>query len=155
MKTTPKPSQIAILAGGAIVFIFSFLNFYKASFGDEGRSAWSGDVLFPISAFPALFALIIVGTTAAVLFGGVKLPEPIVSFNWKQLNFILAFTTIVLLFGFLISAPAGLDVGIGLIISLLGGIALVAGSVMELLGIEVGGKTGSGTQAPGGPSTPF
>lgn len=155
MKTTPKPSQIAILVGGLVVFIFSFLNFFKSSFGDQGRNAWSGDVLFPLSAFPALIALIVVGLTAAVLFAEVNLPDPVLSFNWRQINFILAFTIVLVLFGLLISAPTGLDVGVGLIISLLGGLALLAGTVMELLGIEVGDKTGSGNQAPGGPTTPF
>lgn len=156
MKTTPKPSQIAILAGGAIVFLFSFFNFVSSPFGDDGFNGWSGDYLFPLSAFPALFGLIVAGTTAAVLFGNVALPEPIVSFNWKQLNFILAFAALVILVGLLLSTPEGVDLGIGLIISLLGGIVLLAGAVMDLLGLEVGStSTGGSTQAPGGPTTPF
>lgn len=156
MKTTPKPSQIAMLAGGIIVFLFSFFNFVSSPISDDGFSGWSGDYLFPLSAFPALFALIVAGTTAAVLFGNVSLPEPIVSFNWKQLNFILAFTALVILVGLLLSTPEGVDLGIGLILSLLGGIGLLGGAVMELLGLEVGStSTGGSTQAPGGPSTPF
>jgi hypothetical protein len=155
VKTTPKPSQIAILVGGLVVFIFSFLDFFKSSFGDEGFSAWSGDLLFPLTAFPALLALIVVGLTAAVLFADVDLPDAVLSFNWRQISFILAFTIVLVLFGLIISAPTGSDIGIGLIISLLGGLALLAGTVMELLGIEAGGRTGSGAQTPGGPTTPF
>jgi len=157
VKTILKPSQIAMLAGGVIVFLFSFFNFVSSPIGDDGFNGWSGDYLFPLSAFPALFALIVAGTTAAVLFGNVSLPEPIVSFNWRQLNFILAFTALVILVGLLLSTPEGVDLGIGLIISLLGGIAMLGGAVMELLGINVGGaaSTGGSTQAPGGPSTSF
>ncbi|QXC60377.1 hypothetical protein KSP35_18915 [Aquihabitans sp. G128] len=156
MKTTPKPSQIAILAGAVVLLIFSFLNFVKPSFGD-GVSAWSGDFYFPLTIFPLLFGLIVGGTTAATLFADVKLPEQILTLNWKQINFMLSFTGLVILIGLLIGLPDGLDAGAGLLLSLLGAIALFAGSVMELLGIEVGGTTGagSGPAAPGGPSTPF
>jgi len=157
MKTTPKPSQIAILAGAVVLLIFSFLNFYKSSFGDVGFSAWDGDLLFPLTIFPLLLGLIVGGTTAATLFADVKLPEQILTLNWKQINFTLSFAAVLILLGLLISAPSGSDLGAGLLVSVLGGIALVAGSVMELLGIEVGGTTGGGgsNQAPGGPSTPF
>ncbi|CAN5763402.1 hypothetical protein BH10ACT1_BH10ACT1_08510 [soil metagenome] len=160
MKTTPKPSQIAILAGAAVMLIFSFLDFVKSSSafgGDVGFSAWDGDYFFPFSIFPLLFALVVAGTTAATVFGAVKLPEPILTLNWKQINFTLAFAGFVILLGFLISGPDGLENGIGLYFSILGAIAVLAGAVMELLGIEVGGSTGGGATppAPGGPSTPF
>ena len=154
MKTTPKPSQIAILAGGALLFFFSFLAFVDPAFGD-GQSAWSGDFLFPLTAIPALFGLIVAGATAATIFADVKLPDEVIGFSWKQLNFVLAFTAIVIILGLAISLPDGLDMGVGLILSILAAIALVAGTVMELLGIEVGGSTGGSSQTPGGPTTPF
>lgn len=155
MKTTPKPSQIAILVGGVVVFIFSFLDFFKSSFTDEGFSAWSSDLIFPLTAFPALLALIVVGLTAAVLFADVNLPDPVLTFNWRQINFMLALIIALVLFGLLISAPDGFDIGVGLILSFIGSLALMAGTVMDLLDIEAGDRTRSGNQNPGGPSTPF
>lgn len=155
MNTTPKPSHIATLAGGGIVVIFSFLSFYKSTFGGATFSAWSGDFLFPLSAFPALFGLVVAGTTAATVFGNVSLPEPILGFTWKQLNVMFAYTALVLLVGFLISAPAGADIGVGLIISVLGGLAMMAGTMMEHLGIEAGSSSSGSGQAPGGPPTQF
>lgn len=156
MKSSPKPSQIAIVAGAGVMLIFSFLDFVKTSYGSVGYSAWSGDYLFPLAIFPLLFALVVGGTTAATLFGGVELPEPILTMNWKQIDFALAFAATAILLGLAISTPNGLDMGIGLIFSLLGTIALTAGTVMELLNIEVGGASGGGNQTPSDqPPTPF
>ena len=156
MKSSPKPSQIAIVAGAAVMLIFSFLDFVKTSYGSVGYSAWSGDYLFPLAIFPLLFALVVGGTTAATVFGGVELPEPILTMNWKQIDFALAFAATAILLGLAISTPNGLDLGIGLIFSLLGTIALTAGTVMELLNVEVGGGSGGGTASPSDqPPTPF
>lgn len=157
MNTTPKPSQIILMAGGAVALLFSFFAFVSVDgFGDSvSFSAWSTDAnLFPLATWPAIFGLVIAGVTAASVFGNVKLPEPILSFNWKQINFILSFTAIMIMVGFLFANESK---GFGYWIMFLGVIAYTVGSVMELLGIEVGGKSsGSGApQAGGGPSTPF
>ena len=158
MKTTPKPSQIAMMAGGAVALIFSFFSFVSfdgGRFGDNVTyGAWSTDAnLFPLATWPAIFGLIVAGTTAAVIFADMKLPEPILSFNWKQINFILSFAALVIMVGFLF---ANENKGFGFWLMFLGVIAYAAGSVMELLGIEVGGSSsGPGQQASGGPTTPF
>lgn len=157
MKTTPKPSQILILAGGLVTLIFSFFSFVSVDnpFGDDiTASAWSTDAnLFPLATWPAIFGLIIAGTTVAVLFADLKLPEPILSFNWKQIHFVLAFASLVIMIGFLFATE---NKGFGYWLMFLGVLAYTAGVVMELLGIEVGNtSTGGSTQPPGGPSTPF
>lgn len=158
MKTTPKPSQIAMMAGGAVALIFSFFSFVSFDVfggGTESRGAWSSEAnLFPLATWPAIFGLIVGGVTAAVVFADVKLPEPILTFNWKQINFILSFTSVVIMLGYLIVNE---NKGFGFWLMFLGVIAYTAGSVMELLGVEVGGSNGGGSNptAPGGPSTPF
>lgn len=154
MKTTPKPSQIAMMAGGLVTLLFSLFKFIDNPFGDD-PSAWSTQFdLFPLATWPAIFGLVVGGLTAAVVFADLKLPEPILSFNWRQINFILSFTSVVIMIGWL-GGPG--DKGIGFWFMFLGVIAYTAGAVMELLGIEVGGSTGStsGPQAGSGPATPF
>lgn len=160
MNTTPKPSQIVLMAGGAVAFLFSFFSFISIE-GFRGNDvtfgAWSTDAnLFPLATWPAIFGLVIAGVTAATVFGNVKLPEPILSFNWKQINFILSFAAILIMVGYLFANESK---GFGYWLMFLGVIAYTAGSVMELLGIEVGGNS-SGNSTPqagggGGPSTPF
>lgn len=160
MKTTPKPSQIAMMAGGVVALIFSFFRFVAISNpfgGDATASAWSTDAnLFPLATWPAIFGVIVAGTTAAILFADLKLPEPVLTFNWKQINFILSFAAVVIMIGYLF---ANANKGIGYWFMLLGVLAYTAGSVMELLGIEVGNSStpdpNQPNQNPGGPSTPF
>ena len=154
-----KPSQIAQIAGAVVLLIFSFFAFFKADtgFGDISYNAWDGDGFMPLTIFPLLLGLVVGGSTAASAFGNVKLPDEVLTLNWKQVNLTLSFAALLILLGLMISGPAGLDTGIGLIVSLLGGIALLAGSVMDLLGIEVGGAggTGGGPGSSGAPPSPF
>ena len=150
MSATPKPSQIAMLAGGVITLLFSFFGFVSVDYADVSYSAWSTDAnLFPLATWPALFGLIIAGATAASVFGKVKLPDNILGFTWPQVTFILSFAASVVMVGFLF---ANENKGIGYWFMLLGTIAYTVGSVMEVAGIETGG---SSSQSPGAPPSPF
>ena len=64
---------------------------------------------------------------AATIFGNVRLPEPILSFNWRQIHFILAFTALVIAVGYLLVDTGGVDKGIGFWFDLLGAIGLIVG----------------------------
>ena len=153
-----KPSQIAQMVGAVVLLIFSFMAFFKADsgFGDVSYNAWDGDGFMPLTIFPLLLGLVVGGAAAAAAFGNVKLPDQVLTLTWKQLSLALSFAAVLILFGLLISGPSGLDTGVGLIVSLLGGIVLLAGSVMEVLGIEVGGTGASTSPGPGSqPPTPF
>ncbi len=166
MKTTPKPSEIILMASGAVMFLFSFFAFFSG--GRSSANAWSGDAgtLF-MATWPALFGLIVGAGVAVTVFAEVKLPEQILTFSIKQVYFILAFTSFVIMFGYLLGGgfpdfglAGGPSKGFGQILMLLGSVGLLAGSVMELLGIEVGGSSsssgaGPNQQNPGGPATPF
>lgn len=132
-----KPSQIVIMASGAVLFLFSFFEFIG---GDNG---WSD---FGLLTFPALFGLIAAGAVAAVAFGNVKLPEPILTFSVNQILLVLGVTAFLILFGVVIGLPG--DKGIGLYLSLLGSIGLIAGTAMEQLDPS-GNRVGQA-----GPSTP-
>lgn len=147
-----RPAQIIQIAGGAVALLFSFFAFVSIDgFGDDVTySAWSTDAkLFPLATWPAIFGLVIAGTTAAVALGNVKLPEPILTFNWKQLNFALSFAGVVIMVGFLVINE---NKGFGFWLMFLGVIAYTVGSVLDLLGIEVGGPAGGN---PSGPPTSF
>ncbi len=148
MKTTPKPSQIVIMASGAVMFIFGFLPWYK--FASVSRNAWSTG-MFPLATAVPVFGLISGGVMAAAVFGNVQLPEPILSFTWRQIHFILAFTALVIAGGFLLLDNGGFDKGAGFWLCLLGAIGLIVGTVMELLegGAAIPGRSSAG------PNTPF
>lgn len=152
MSATPKPSQIAMLAGGAVTLLFSFFAFVSVGSGNYSTSwsAWSTDAnLFPLATWPALFGLVIAGATAASVFGNVKLPDNVLGFTWPQVTFILSFAASVVMVGFLF---ANENKGLGYWFMLLGTIAYTVGSVMEVAGIETGG---SSSQPPNTPPSPF
>lgn len=157
MNTTPKPSQIIIMASGAVMFLFSFFAFFT---NGDSFNAWSGDVgtLF-MATWPALFGLIAAGSVAAVLFGNVTVPDRILTFSHMQLVFVLAFASFVILFGYLLGGGipdfggfGGPSKGFGFIFMLLGSIGLLVGAVMELLGTGQSDSTGP---AASGPAQPF
>ncbi len=145
-----KPSQIAKIAGGAVTLLFSFFPFMSIdAFGsDSSFSAWSTDAnLFPLATWPAIFGAIVAGTTAGVAFGNMKLPEPILTLNWKQINFMLSFASLVVMVGFVFVND---NTGFGFWLMFLGVLAYAAGSAMDLLGVEPGNSAG-----PSGPPTSF
>ncbi|MEO6988653.1 MAG: hypothetical protein ABI239_08390 [Aquihabitans sp.] len=157
MNTTPKPSQIVLMASGAVAFVFSFLPFFEINYGfsSESVNAWSGDggTLF-IASWTAVFGLIVGGLVAAVVFGNVSLPERILTFSWKQIYFVLSFAGFIIMLGYLIGGPSGADKGFGFWLMLLGSIGLLAGSVMELLDDEAAAPS-AGPNNPTGGANPF
>lgn len=119
-----KPSEIIILASGALLLLFSFFDWYGA--GRFGANAW--DDFFPLLTWPALF-----GTAAAVLlavqkFGNVTLPDRVVGFTWPQLYIVAGVVSVLITLGFLIANES--DNKAGLFLSLLGAIGLVVGGYM-------------------------
>jgi hypothetical protein len=157
-----KPSQIVLLASGAVTFLFSFFAFFKAEGfnGDETFNAWSGDAgtMF-MATWPALFGLVIAGAVAAAAFGNVSLPDRLLTFSIQQWYFILALVGAVIMVGYLLGGGVpdfggtGPDKGFGFWLMLLGSLGLVAGSVMELLDLGPS-STGSNTGA-NQPPSPF
>lgn len=142
-----KPSQIITMVSGLVMFLFSFFAWYK--FGSVTRSAWKSG-LFPLATFVPLFGLVSAGVMAATAFGNVRLPEPILSFSWRQIHFLLAFTALVIAIGYLLLDSSGLDKGIGFWFNLLGAIGLMVGAVLELLSAQ-----GPSRSSSSGPATPF
>jgi hypothetical protein len=120
-----KPSEIIILVSGAVLLIFSFLDWYDFGFG-VGSNAWDS---FPLLTWPAIF-----GTAAAVLlalekFANVNLPANVLGFTWNQLYFMAGVIAVLITLGALI---AGDSSAIGLYLSLLGAIGLLVGAIMRM-----------------------
>ena len=152
MKNQPKPAQWVLMASGVLMLIFSFFNFYDINLGVLGSSTakvWSSNGGFPLSWWPVLFGVAIAVLVALTVFANVSLPSEIIGFTWKQIYFILAFTSFFILLGFALTDGAGK--GAGLWLMFIASIGLVVGSVMELL------DKSSSTSGPSrqGPATPF
>jgi hypothetical protein len=148
----PTVPDIIMMAGGAVCLLFSFFAFY--SFASIDTSAW-GSGLFPLATYVALFGLIVGGSVALTKFANVNMPEPILSFSWKQIRLALSIFAGLLMLGFLI-LDTGFDKAIGFWLMLLGTIALIVGSVMETIGFDPQAAKATGGAAPGAapPSPP-
>ena len=150
-----KPSQIVLLASGAVTFLFSFM----AWIGGFGQSfnAWSGDLGYsPLSVWPALLGLAVAGLVAAMAFGNVTLPERILTLTWPQIFFIAGLSAVLIQIGFLlsVSTPGGIGFKFGFWLMTLGSLGMIVGAVMEITGA---GDTTGGSSAgrPNQPPTPF
>src|SRR6476620_4315103 len=130
-----KPLSLATLimgVGAIVVVLFSFLDFY--TFGNSGFNAWSGDGFFPASIIPVILALATIVLIVLELVG-VKLPEKVLTFTWPQIYATWGIGAAGIMLGWLFTGANGLDKGAGLILMLLGSLAMAAGSIMGLLGV--------------------
>lgn len=132
MKKQITVASLVMLAGGAVTFLFSFLAFTK--FGSFSASAWSSQGFFPIATIPALLGLAM-AVVAVLNLVGTKLPDQILTFNWKQINATWGIAAAGMMIAWLIADFGGGDKGLGLIFMLIGSLAMAAGSVMDLLGM--------------------
>jgi len=152
MKKQITVANLIMGIGGLVVLIFSFLDFYSS--GDEGRNAWSGDLFFPASIIPVILAVAMVVFVVLDLLG-VKLPDKVLTFTWPQIYATWGISAAGIMLGWLFTSPFTLDKGAGLILMLLGSLAMAAGSIMGLLGVGTntlsmpsGGSTASTPSAP-------
>ena len=132
-----SPAGITLLAGAAVVFVGSFLDFWEISLDSgvatfsRGFNAWSGDLLFPVSILPVLCALVIGIHLALATFAKTQLPPDVSGFSWDQIYLLVAFQGLVMMVAFLIQEKFLFEVAIGFWLMLLGSIALAVGSVLH------------------------
>lgn len=119
-RTQPTPAEIAILAGGVVALVGSFLDFAGET------SAW-GSGWFPVVTLIPLYGVVMALHVALTKFASVDLPDRIVGFTWEQLHLVLGFFAALMSLFWLVAAE---DTGAGLWLMLLGSIALVVGAVM-------------------------
>jgi hypothetical protein len=138
----PSPSRIMLIAGGAALFISTFLAWVSVSgFSKNGLSTDYAPGLLG-------FWCLLIGGAIAVLvalstFGNVSLPARVLGFTWNQLYLTFGVAAFLITFGRQFADNAGFGVTLGWIASAV----IVAGAFMELQGE---GKSASST-----PPKPF
>lgn len=152
-----SPGKLTTIIGAAVVFLFSFLPWASASnrFISVSRSAWSSG-FFPMATWAPIFAVIVGALVALQAFKVVEFPEKILDFTVDQIVLVLSGFTLLVTMSYLITDKGGASVGFGLILCLLGAIAMVAGYFMDQAGVGENPNAGQpGYQAgPGGPPPP-
>ena len=120
-KQSPTPGEITIMAAGAVMIIFSFLNFA----GDT--SSW-GSGAFPIATLLPLYGLIMGAEIAMTKFASVKVPDSVLGFTWEQIHLALGAMAALMAIGWLVTDTG--DKQLGQWFEILGGVALVVGAVL-------------------------
>lgn len=135
-----KPSTILLIAGGAVLFISTFLDWFSVDggefIGDFGANAWDTDFFGLLGIFCAIIGLVIAGGIAAQQFGNVSMPDQILGFNHDQIHFILSGEALLITLGLFFRG----DTGIGLILALLASIAMLVGAIMDMRAGASGGE---------------
>jgi hypothetical protein len=129
------PGNIVILVSGVVIFLASFLSFYKVSgFGGTlDWNAWKGSpvYLFGVATIPAVLGLIMAIVVAVQAFANVNLPDRVLGFTWDQVHVALGFQAAITMIAFLVRDKSVLDFGIGFFLMLIAAIALLVGAIMR------------------------
>jgi hypothetical protein len=150
MKKQISVASLVMLIGGAITFLFSFFDFIGS--GSIGTSAW-GTGLFPVATIPAILgaAMVVICVLEQV---GTKLPEPILTFNWRQILLTWGVVAFTIMLAFLLLDKTGRSLQFGGILMLLGSIAMLVGSLLSILGIPESTLSLPGGSGPTSPPPP-
>jgi hypothetical protein len=145
----------AIFGGGSLLaFLFSFFDFIGA--GGYGVSAWASGV-FPLGTIPAILGLLGVIVVVLDLTGAAKLPDQVLTLNWRQIRLTWGLTAAVIMLCYLIVDKNGATLKFGGWVMLIGSLLMAAGSVMAVLGkgtemVNLGKPSGPVTPPPPPPA---
>jgi len=122
-----KPGAMMMLGGGALLFISSFLNWYK--FGPFTQSGIDTDLTGLQGIVILLIGADIVAVTAIRSFAAdsVKLPERVLGLTLNQSMLLLGFAAFLMMFGLQFAD----NTSIGVFLGWIGAAVVVAGVVME------------------------
>ena len=130
------PANVVIMVSGAVMFIGSFLDFFKPfeifpGINAGGTSTWDRG-LFVIATLPALIGLLASGQVVIVtFFRGVAVPSRLFGMTWAQVHLALAFQALVMMLAFLIQDIGALQHGTGFWLMLGGAIGLFVGALIR------------------------
>ena len=135
-QTKLSPANIAILAGGVVMLLGSFLTFYKLlSFSTSAWGNGEGFGVFGIATVVVLCGVVMAAQVALSTFAAnVTIPDKVLGLSWDQVHLALGFQAALMMLGFLIRSKGPLSFGIGFWLMLLAGIALLAGAIMRVTG---------------------
>jgi hypothetical protein len=136
------PGQIIVMACGLLMFIWSFLDWYSAD--GAGANAWS-TTTFPglvlTATWVPLLSLAIAVFVAIKAFGS-GLPDQVWGFSWAQLSMVVGLFDVLITFGLLVANRSvgtlgSLSLGIGLVLSFITALVLLAGAILDHAGVGV------------------
>jgi len=116
----PTPGEWAIMAGGAVTVVGSFLDFA----GDT--SAW-GKGAFPIVTLIPLYGLVMLLQVALTKFANVRLADRVLGLTWEQVHLVLGIFAALMALFWLIAAD---NSEIGAILLLIGAAAAAVGAFL-------------------------
>lgn len=125
-----KPSTIMLIAGGAVMLLSSFLDWWSVGSGDFGASAnaWDTDLFGLQGIFVAIIGLAIGGGVAAQQFGNVSMPEKILGFDHDQLHLALGLSAFLIAFGLQFREGSA----IGLLLAWVSAAVIMAAAIMDM-----------------------
>jgi hypothetical protein len=132
------PDQLIVMAAGLLLFIWSFLAWYSSPGGTA--NAWSTATipgLVMTATWVPLLSLAIAALVAIRAFGS-GLPDRVWGFSWPQLSLMVGLFDVLITFGFLVANrtlvvgvnSGSLSLGIGLILSFITALAMLAGGIL-------------------------
>ena len=151
-KSKLSPANIVILAAGAVMLIGSFLAFYKIDFTVFGQTHSQSSNAWDSGLFGIVTVVVICGVAMAVQVAlaafapNTSMPDRLLGLTWDQIHLALGFQAAIMMLAFLFTSRGGLSLGIGFILMLIAGIALLVGAIMRVTGA---GSTAPGTSTPG------
>ena len=126
MPDNVKPTTIMLIAGGAVLFISTLLDWRSA--GSFGVSGWETDNWGLLGIVVALIGIDIAVGAILTQFTEVKLPEKILTLNHDQLHLALGFSAFLITFGQL----TGNNLGIGIHLGWISAAVIVAAAVIDM-----------------------
>ena len=133
MENKVTPGEIAVIAGGAVCLVFSFLPFYSGNLGLSNRNAWSTG-LFPVATLIVVFAVAAAVLVLLVRFANVSYPAAgFLGFSLNALLVALTFFAAILAVAFLVvDRGVAYDLGIGYWFVLIGAVASLVGAIIMM-----------------------
>ncbi|MGI9625140.1 MAG: hypothetical protein ACR2PK_20105 [Acidimicrobiales bacterium] len=123
-----RPGQIALMVGGALILISTFLTWFD--FGRVTFNAYSGDLLGFTGIFLLVLSLVLlVGTGIRTFAPQVNMPDGILGFTPNEIGLFAGFASFLWGFSFLFSDAAETT---GALLCAIGGVVAVVGAVLEM-----------------------
>jgi hypothetical protein len=136
----PTFGQTVVMVTGVLLFIWGFLPWYSDAGGSA--NAWSTvtipGLLLTATWVPLLSLAIVVFVAIKVFADG--FPNKILGFSWAQLSIMVGLFDALITLGFLVANRrlgdlGSLDIGVGLILSFITSLVMLAGAIADHLGM--------------------
>lgn len=142
VRREPTLGQIIVMAAGVLMFIWGFLAWYSSP--GFSANAWSTTTipgLVLTGTWVPLLSLAIAVLVAIKAFGS-GLPDRVWGFSWAQLSVVVGLFDVLITFGFLVAnrtlgTIGTLSLGIGLILSFITALVMLAGAILDHVGVGV------------------